>query len=1124
MSEGQLGSLVISLQGNIAEFKSSMDEAKARIGEFGEKANQIAETVNKAFAFVGVGIAIEGVSEIVKKFTVDAIEAQARLQDLAEKTNSSVETLSALGQVGKLTGTGLDTIGSSVEKLGRAMVDAQNGVVKSKSAFDALGISSKDLAANMNNPGQMMQLVAQHLGEFQNSAAKTKVEMDLFGKAGAELGPMLHDLADAGDLVAVTTTAQAEAADAYEKDLVRLTMGMDSTKNTIATALVPALDAAAKAILGIGSNSDKTKQQVADATKDMQIRIGGWAYAAEFAVASVINVFDALWRGIKIVWVAISGMADQIVAVSTFMDGLGAAMLKSSDPIGVLKSRYDTLKATLAANTQSNRDQVDSIVMSKTATQALSDSLAAEQDAQVKAMLAVEVHKKALVDTGGAVKAVADPFKQYIDQLKTSIEVLKANAAAIDEGKVKTDGATLAAAKYATEQGRFKDLAQPQKALILTLAAQKDAWESNVKAAEDFAAAVKKADEESLKDIKKYNQDKIDTVTNSTKDLKDLTARNNVDLIQDDTQRAQAQLQIEIDKWQQIIGLANDGTDAQKDLIASYNAWLVSQQNVDYLKSIKATADSIQSIMTDAFDNIFTHSKNIAQEIRDFFIKSFDKLVLTPSIQPIVQGLAGGVTSMFTGNTGASGSSASGSAAQGFSNAFSLSGGISALEASPLAIGTANVLGSIGVSQGVAVGLGQMVGVALPVIGAVLAIASMFGSHGGPKTGGNYQASYNPLGTLTSSGNNNTVMPDSQQNSQVQTVVQGIQASYAQLTSTLGVAQQSLSIGMAWNQDPEGHAGNMYQGNVSVDGKQVYNLAPSDQYARGDTAQQAMIDKMTAQMLTAAIVPAFTSVSKDLGRIAASFTGSLADTSAYLQGLATVAQYLKANPLQDALTQISTASQTAYQSLFSAGAEIKTMAGTFDGSLASVKSLSTATAAMYQSELAMIGQIQGMLTSLPGMFNTSIDTIKMSVMSNGDKSDYLRSKADADYAALGKTTDPARIQALATEINNLVNQAYGLKDSTGQATNAQSTQDYLSKVSDLVTTQLTAAQTAVTDLHNQTATAITNALGPVADKMETAADTINAAADKPVTVIGSATITVQVNDNTSQEVALFGSN
>jgi hypothetical protein len=74
-----------------------------------------------------------------------------------------------------------------------------------------------------------------------------------------------------------------------------------------------------------------------------------------------------------------------------------------------------------------------------------------------------------------------------------------------------------------------------------------------------------------------------------------------------------------------------------------------------------------------------------------------------------------------------------------------------------------------------------------------------------------------------------------------------------------------------------------------------------------------------------------------------------------------------------------------------------------------------------------------------------------------------------------------------------------------------------------VTKQLTAAQTSVTQLHDSTVSAITDALGPVAASMQTAATTMQSTAETPVTVTGSASIFVQVGENTSQEVALFGS-
>jgi hypothetical protein len=123
--------------------------------------------------------------------------------------------LSGLAGIAKLSGTGTDELAGGLQKLSKSMVDAQNGGYKTAASFKAIGISTDELKGK--RPDEEFKLIADRLITYQDGTEKLVIAQNLLGKSGANLLPTLKDLAEAGDLQVKTTTAQAAAADEYEK-------------------------------------------------------------------------------------------------------------------------------------------------------------------------------------------------------------------------------------------------------------------------------------------------------------------------------------------------------------------------------------------------------------------------------------------------------------------------------------------------------------------------------------------------------------------------------------------------------------------------------------------------------------------------------------------------------------------------------------------------------------------------------------------------------------------------------------------------------------------------------------------------------------------------------------------
>jgi len=89
-----IGSLVVVLEANIARFQANMAQVRQDTGSAMEGMQGAASLVVGALAAVGVALSVDALVGMAN----EAIDALANLDDMAQKTGSSVENLSRLGQ------------------------------------------------------------------------------------------------------------------------------------------------------------------------------------------------------------------------------------------------------------------------------------------------------------------------------------------------------------------------------------------------------------------------------------------------------------------------------------------------------------------------------------------------------------------------------------------------------------------------------------------------------------------------------------------------------------------------------------------------------------------------------------------------------------------------------------------------------------------------------------------------------------------------------------------------------------------------------------------------------------------------------------------------------------------
>lgn len=230
-----IGSLVITMSADMAELKKGMDDAKTSVGSAMEHINGAIDKTVLALGALGFATSIGSIKDMM----MSTIDAAAALNDLSQKTNVSVDSLSGLKSAAKLSGTSIDDVANGLVKLSKSMGDAEDDTSKAAITFSALGVSVKDASGNLKGADQVMLDVAIALQGFKDDANKTTAVLNIFGKSGADLSPMLADLAEKGNLNGKITAEQAQQAENFTRSLAKLKGETDGYIRAVALDVLP---------------------------------------------------------------------------------------------------------------------------------------------------------------------------------------------------------------------------------------------------------------------------------------------------------------------------------------------------------------------------------------------------------------------------------------------------------------------------------------------------------------------------------------------------------------------------------------------------------------------------------------------------------------------------------------------------------------------------------------------------------------------------------------------------------------------------------------------------------------------------------------------------------------------
>jgi len=259
-----LGSLLVSLGLESAEFDRGLEKARRGMKRAGKDFNTESDRMYKAGQKVGIGLKTIGTAAVAAGFAVLANAMQNAVQGSLEFASSLGETAQQLGvttdalqeyrYAATQAGLSQEEMDKALAKLTRTIGEAANGSKKQVEAFNSLGIAVKDANGNVLNAADAIPKVADALKGIENPAQRAAVLTDLFGKAGQKLEPLLsggsaavNELRQAAHkLGAVLSEDQIQRADETADKLAAL--------NTVLKARVAGVVADnADAILGLAN-------------------------------------------------------------------------------------------------------------------------------------------------------------------------------------------------------------------------------------------------------------------------------------------------------------------------------------------------------------------------------------------------------------------------------------------------------------------------------------------------------------------------------------------------------------------------------------------------------------------------------------------------------------------------------------------------------------------------------------------------------------------------------------------------------------------------------------------------------------------------------------------------------
>lgn len=1014
-----------------------------------DKASAVIDKVaGKLAQWAGAALGVASVSATLKA----ALDFGDMLQTTSERLGISVERLSTLSAVAVQSGTSVEGFGKAFRTLSQSMVAAGDANSEQARLFKALGVEIRDANGNLRSMDAVFQETAAALQNVGSETTRLAAGAKLMGRGYMEVAAAAATYSDALEQAqemqlqfGVVTTQAAKAADSFGDRLKLIWEGIKTeTLNGLTTGFI-SLQVALRDLQPFIA-------QIADSFG----KFFGWL--ATYAAPILVRVA----QGFQLLGTAIGGYAAAMVAddpnkkafiLAELHKDLAAINATADVTIAKLKLVAETGRApnaNLAAWAEANnrRNNVDDnavaramVPVDKTQSRAL-EWYTQQLNALNEAAGRLSGEDGGLSNYRKTVDAIAEAQLRGLPITQAQIEALYKAAGALDEviARIKErknleeqSAAMAQAANFALAIERENEARQFEIELIgktrdeQMLLIEAHRIDNAVRA--EYIRISNAIYAEEMKGPKDANQGLIDLLTKQLQMLPQLGEAWKAESLAAIQSQQAAQSSFAVG-WQEAFNQYQEGLKGASIAQEMFN---------DLTRSMETL-----------FVGMTHNAKNAFRDFTDAILDMLAQIAAKIAVSGILQllGLGGGGKFNIGGVSIDLGMGGGGGGAGGILGTvgswFGLGGGGAAAASSAgyfgatgASIGASEAVGISGAAEGAGLGAmggggGGMLATLAPYAAVAMVAYSLISGYlakkkGGPKVGGFYaQPGFDLSGTGYTDASGRWFTPNNA-DTEVKSLVDKMSTSYDQMLKSLG-GTGSAQFGFGYDTDPQGKALSNVHSAVRVNGQLILNQT-NPNVARDDAALQSEIDLQTKRALLAALqaseLPAY--IADFLGKVDASTASAetIDRLIAMASALKSVTDMVEGLPtLGDKITEgFGDDLRDAFDK---AGESLRELLGTYDGSAEATAALTTATSAYYQSLVALVTKIRQVKESVDAMFGGTRESIYLSQRSDAFKYDYYQKRYTELTSQLAGAKSPEQVQKIAEQINQAINDAFGV--------------------------------------------------------------------------------------------------
>ena len=771
-----------------AKAAKTMQDETAAAGKAVKLASEAMQSAIGGFVtkFISGAAVVAAVNAEFQQFSRQ-IDSLAKLDDAAQAIGETIEKLSVLEGVAKVTGFSFGSVESALARLTKGLAGSDDETKGAAYALKQLGIESRDSEGKIRSVVDITKEVAIALSAAGDEANKTAYAQAIYGRGAAALIPYLNDLGKANLEGAVATKQQAEAATAFRDAQGALALESEKLRNIIAGSVLPVFTQVIEALTESKKSAGSLQSQIKALADDGSLR--QWAQNAVIGVGYVIDAARGVVVAFKLAGTFLAALAveavtageamyNTAVAIANVGNGAQAAssFAKARDAVGQLgqgakaaQEDFDALANAFSSGSYAEKIKDAFGPNLAVNLRAFNNEMEKTPSALAKLESSADKPKKAL-------KEAQDVYGQLIARINDQIT---AENAQLESGVKLTAGQrfSLSVLKELTDsKKKFNDqqkiaVTKMLEGLLVTEKENKEATETK-RINEGLAKLGKEQLDLDLKLIASARA-KTQSIVDENEKLKEqintfgMTDRQiaELNLTKLESKRDTVEAALATGLLTEADQIASEEIKKQIALLKERIGLLASK---DIAENAKKARDEMVATWKGVGNDITEYIMGGFKNTRDLLKKLFADLILRPTIQPIGNALAGGLQNILFGGGGGSGASAlsglfGGSSGgggggilgnllgglgntlgSGLASAFgmNLSAGFSGLfgGASQLVSGTLGGMAELGLgfteAFGGAVsalgGFGAALGAAIPVIGAIVAFASALGVFDNP--------------------------------------------------------------------------------------------------------------------------------------------------------------------------------------------------------------------------------------------------------------------------------------------------------------------------------------------------------------------------------------------------------